>query len=220
MLAEIHHGGLTAMVYAQELDQKHLLNTVKLVRSYKGRYEATNFLNSLLVLLVLPNEKLFGRIPDVPIGQLAGWGIRVESVRSLGDEQHGNGHGPTLRRVVRNLRRAVSEMKVRPRYDDGLSPAFEFRTGGGFCAVLSAEELKTFVQNLATHLAEQLAGNGEIGRAGSIKGVRYVASVQRMPFHRLSCKCTRRIRPSNFQVIKTRRAAVSDGHRPCRFCKP
>ncbi len=215
-------GVATAMVYAQELDQKHLLNTVKLVRTYKGRYEATNLLNSLLVLLVLPNEKLFGRIPDVPISQLAGWGIRDDSVRSLGDEQrgNGNGHGPTLRRVVRNLRRAVAEMKVRPRYAEGLSPAFEFRTGGGFWAVLSAEELKTFVQNLATHLAEQLAGNGEIGRAGSIKGVRYVASVQRMPFHRLSCKCTRRIRPSNFQVIKTRRAAVRDGHRPCRFCKP
>lgn len=208
------------MVYARELDQKHLLNTVKLIRSYKGRYESTNLLNSLLALLVLPNEKLFGRIPDVPITQLAGWGIQEESIRSLGDDHRGNGHRPTLRRVVKSLRRAVAELKVKPRSSYGLVPAFEFKTGGGFCAVLTAEELRTFVQNLATHFAEQLQGDGEIGRVGSIKGVRYVASVQRDPFHRLSCKCARRIRPSNFQVIKTRKAALRDGHRPCRLCKP
>ncbi len=207
------------MVYAREHDQKHLLNTARLVRSYKGRYEGTNLLNCLLALLVLPHDKMFGRIPDVPIAQLAGWGIQEDSIRTLAGGHNGNGHRPTLRKVVKSLRQAVGECKVKPR-TYGQVTGFEFRTSDGFWALLPADQLKTFTQNLATHLAEQLADEDQLGRMGAMTGVRYVASVRRDPFHRMSCKCARRIKPDNFQVLKTRRTAMRDGHRPCRFCKP
>lgn len=48
----------------------------------------------------------------------------------------------------------------------------------------------------------------------------YVASKLREPFHYASCKWAKKIDPENIVYYQTREAAIADGHRPCKVCKP
>ena len=48
----------------------------------------------------------------------------------------------------------------------------------------------------------------------------YVASKLREPFHYTSCKWAKKIDPENIVYYQTREAAIADGHRPCKVCKP
>lgn len=48
----------------------------------------------------------------------------------------------------------------------------------------------------------------------------YVASASKEPFHLLSCKWAKKISLSNAVYYDTREAAIQDGHRPCKVCKP
>jgi micrococcal nuclease len=50
--------------------------------------------------------------------------------------------------------------------------------------------------------------------------VAYVASVNRAPFHRITCTWADRISPQNVQTFMTREQAIKAGHRPCKVCKP
>lgn len=48
----------------------------------------------------------------------------------------------------------------------------------------------------------------------------YVASMLRKPFHYPSCRWAKKIAPENLVTYPTRAAAISDGHVPCKVCKP
>jgi methylphosphotriester-DNA--protein-cysteine methyltransferase len=48
----------------------------------------------------------------------------------------------------------------------------------------------------------------------------YVASANRAPFHRITCKWGDRISPQNLQTFQTKEQAIKAGHRPCKVCKP
>lgn len=48
----------------------------------------------------------------------------------------------------------------------------------------------------------------------------YVASKLREPFHYTLCKWAKKIDPENTVYYQTREAAIADGHRPCKVCKP
>jgi methylphosphotriester-DNA--protein-cysteine methyltransferase len=50
--------------------------------------------------------------------------------------------------------------------------------------------------------------------------IAYVASANRAPFHRITCKWADRISPQNLQTFTTREQAIKAGHRPCKVCKP
>ncbi|NLX74733.1 MAG: hypothetical protein GXZ13_02625 [Synergistaceae bacterium] len=57
-------------------------------------------------------------------------------------------------------------------------------------------------------------------RTLSIASGPYVASKLREPFHYASCKWAQKIDPENIIYYPTREAAINDGHRPCKVCKP
>lgn len=48
----------------------------------------------------------------------------------------------------------------------------------------------------------------------------YVASINKEPFHRISCRWAQKISPYNAVYYETREEAIQDGHRPCKACKP
>lgn len=56
--------------------------------------------------------------------------------------------------------------------------------------------------------------------AAVLAAPQYVASVNKEPFHRVSCKWAQKISPKNAVYYETREEAIRDGHRPCRVCKP
>lgn len=56
--------------------------------------------------------------------------------------------------------------------------------------------------------------------AAVLAAPQYVASVNKEPFHRVSCRWARKISPKNAVYYNTREEAIQDGHRPCKVCNP
>lgn len=56
--------------------------------------------------------------------------------------------------------------------------------------------------------------------AAVLAAPQYVASINKEPFHRISCRWARKISPKNAVYYNTREEAAQDGHRPCKVCKP
>ncbi len=217
------------MVAISQFDYSFTRRTLEqLHQSGAGPYEVTNLINSLLGLLLVPKDTIFASLPEVPVAGLKSWGITRKSIRRFKTasngrsrrrgsgrrSSNGNGktHGPTLRQLIDKLRRAVTRGTIKPRIANNRFVGLEFRDGQGFHAVMTTLELKRFVRKLAQYLG----GYCDLDAADT----RFVASWQRKPFHKPDCKWARRIRRKNLQGVRTRRAAVRAGHRPCRVCKP
>ncbi len=217
------------MVAVSQFDYTFTRRTLEIVhQSGAGPYEVTNLINCLLGLLLVPRDSVFAALPDVPVKGLQSWGITRNSIRKFsagrkGNGRNGNGRkrrsarnghpdGPTLRQLVEQLRTAVAAGTLKPRIANNRFVGLELRDGQGFHMVLTTMELKRFVRKLAQYLG----GYCDLDAAET----RFVASWQRKPFHRPDCKWARRIRRKNLQGVRTRRAAVTAGHRPCRVCKP
>ncbi len=217
------------MVAVSQFDYEYTRRTLELVhQSGAGPYEVTNLINCLLGLLIVPRESVFAALPDVPVAGLNSWGISRKSIRKFRVQRNGrngrktrngtktgNGHahqGPTLRQLVDQLRQAVAGGTLKPRIANNRFVGLELRDGQGFHVVMTKLELKRFVRKLAQYLG----GYCDLDAAET----RFVASWQSKPFHRPDCKWARRIRRKNLQGVRTRRAAIKAGHRPCRVCKP
>ena len=50
-----------------ETDRAFMERTLKLVRGYEGKFEATHLINCLLGLLIVPSKTMFTGIPDEPL---------------------------------------------------------------------------------------------------------------------------------------------------------
>ncbi len=198
-----------------DTDRAYMERTLKLMRGYRGRYEATHLINCLLGILIVPSRAMFTGIPEEPLSKLRGWGINPASIKRYGGAGNGNGRG-TLRQVVHHLRNAAARCTLRPRHVKGRWAGFEFSDPSGFHAVLSTREMRQFVEKLTQHVAVQ----GHFGPYGSVVGARYIASWHSEPFHRPDCSWVKRIRRKNLQGVRSRRAAIDAGHRPCRVCEP
>ncbi|MHC4416206.1 MAG: HEPN family nuclease [Planctomycetota bacterium] len=202
------------MDYPKAFYRSFLARTLEQVRSRSGSADPADLLNCLLGLLVVPREASFARIPEEPLSNLREWGISRKSIKNLGTCPCGNGHPRTLRQLVGSLRSAVAHFDVKPQQTNGTCTGFEFCDGSGFHAVIKTTELRTFVERLAEQLEPEISGRGDPRKT------KYVASRQQDPFHIRSCKWAKRISPANLQGVRTRRAAVGAGHRPCKVCKP
>ncbi|MHC4219791.1 MAG: HEPN family nuclease [Planctomycetota bacterium] len=200
------------MVYARDFKHSYMGRTLELVDGYRGPHEATHLINSLIGLLVVPNDTVYRVIPDTPLSQLRDWGISRGSIKRFSNGRKGNGKPPTLLQIIRRLRRSVAQFRAKPRYANGRFTGVEFRDGRSFHVVLTTGELRRFVQKLA----QTVGGYCDLDDPE----IRYIASWQRDPFHKASCKWARRISRKNLQGVKSRGAAVKAGHRPCRVCKP
>ena len=56
--------------------------------------------------------------------------------------------------------------------------------------------------------------------AAVLAAPQYVASINKEPFHRISCRWAQKISPKNAVYYNTREEAIQDGHRPCKVCRP
>lgn len=138
------------MEYAHEFERDFMRRTLELVRDYRGPYDATNLLNCLPGLLIVPKETSIDKIPDDPVAQLDRWGISPQAIKSFG-----RNHPQTLRQVVWSLRNAVAHFRFTPLHRNRQCVGFEFNDQSGFQAVIENEELRVFVEKLAEHLKRE-----------------------------------------------------------------
>ena len=146
------------MEFSQEFERDFMRRTLELVRGYTGAYDATNLLNCLLGLLIVPKESSLDRIPDDPVDALMKWGISPESIKGFGQCQCRRENPKTLRQLVKSLRNSVAHFRFEPRHRDRRCIGFEFRDKSGFHAVIGNDEMTVFVERLAQHLEKQWPG--------------------------------------------------------------
>lgn len=156
------------MSYGPIWKQKFIKRTLRLLKKYKGKNEATMLYNAMLGLLVLPKEEFLEDIPVAPEGDLPAWGIRPGSIKDFGhhrrrttDKSKGE-QGPqyttyrenTLPGLVHSLRNAVVHFGVEPMDNGAKVTGFEFKdeATNGFHAKLTIAELLELCTKLARHV--------------------------------------------------------------------
>jgi hypothetical protein len=201
------------MVYApntDKFDQKFVQRVQRLVRGYKGPYQATNLVNGLLGLLIVAGNAFVKRVPEVPADSLRGWGVNSDTIRRWGRTFNGTKRR-SLRHLVKALRSSVTQLGLTLHHRNGKYVGFEFTDRSGFHAYFRASEMRRFVSKLT----ECVDTYGALG-----PNTRFIASLRRDAFHRRSCRWARKISRTNVLGVKTRQAAIRAGHRPCRVCRP
>ena len=143
------------MEYESDFHRSFMERTQKNLKEYRGNYEATHLINSLLGLLIIPKERLFNRVPTTPLDQLnpAQWGSVSDWLTQPAKCDLGHVHTLTLQQLVRKLRNAVAHFKIHPYPAKGDVAGFEF-SDRLFKVKIPVNDLKLFVTQLAFELAE------------------------------------------------------------------
>lgn len=143
------------MEYESDFHRSFVERTWKNLDDYKGEYEATHFINSLLGRLIVPKEKLFNDIPMTPLDQLdpTQWGKMSDWLTQPNKCELGHKHTLTLRQFARKLRNAVAHFHIQPYPETGDVQGFRF-ADGSFKAKIPVPDLKLFVMQLASELAK------------------------------------------------------------------
>ncbi len=201
------------MVYARtkdDFDQKFVRRVQKLVRGYKGPYQATNLINAVMGLLVVSGDAFLKRVPEVSVTNLRGWGLHGHTVKRWG-RATAREKRKSLRHLVRCMRGSITCLGLTLHHRRGKYVGFTFTDRSGFRAYFRTSELRRFVSKLA----ECVDTYGALG-----PNTKYIASLRRDAFHRRGCTWAKRISRTNVLGVKTRDAALKAGHRPCRVCRP
>ena len=132
--------------------------------SCQEKYEATQLLNSLLGLLIVPNESLYERISTTPLDTLSAneWGAVSTWITQPIKCDLGHTHTLTLRQFVRKLRNAVAHFHIKPYPEEGIVEGFEFADKPrkpSFKAKIPVPELSKFVKKLASTLDNSQGGS-------------------------------------------------------------
>ncbi len=143
------------MSYLSNFERSFSEHTLVLLRDYSGLFDATMLVNSLLGLIVVPQQTALDAIPDDPFARLSEWGIKGDSIKNAGCPRPKNLQPETIRGLVINLRHAVAHFRIEPVYESDNVVAFKYQNDTGFEAVLSLVEIRLFVEKLASHLSAQ-----------------------------------------------------------------
>lgn len=146
------------MQYEDEFERDFMQRTLEIVRQYRGAFDATLLINSLLGLLIIPSERTLNKIPEDPIGDLEKWGISPTSILSFGKTREQDERPETLRLLVRRLRNAVAHFRIKPIHTNRVIEGFDFSDRNGFKARIKLVEVKVFVEKIASHLEKQYVG--------------------------------------------------------------
>jgi hypothetical protein len=116
-------------------------------------FEVTLLVNCLIGLLVLPQQRRNDRIPDIPVDELADWGIEPGFIASWGKSVNTFGKKQTLRRLVYHLRNGVCHFRIEAEGTKKDIERLTFSDQNGFRATIPVDNLKTFAKKFASTLS-------------------------------------------------------------------
>ncbi|HEX3035873.1 MAG TPA: HEPN family nuclease [Thermodesulfobacteriota bacterium] len=128
-------------------ERDFIVRTLRIIQQYEEyvpvsqQFEVTLLINCLLGLLVLPKERCYVDIPDVPINQLEGWGLCADHIKA--------GRYHSLNEIIRGMRNSVAHIRFRALGNGSEITDIEFSDRSEFKAVIPVNCLKTFVTKLA-----------------------------------------------------------------------
>ena len=116
-------------------------------------FEVTLLVNCLIGLLVLPQQRRNDLIPDVPVEELADWGIEPGFIGSWGKVVGTCGDKQTLRRLVCHLRNGVCHFRIEAKGTEIDIERLTFSDLNGFRATIPVDSLRTFAKKFASALS-------------------------------------------------------------------
>ena len=143
------------MEFSREFEREFMQRTLVLVKDYSGLLDATLLLNCLLGLLIVPKETSIEKIPTDPIEKFKDWGITPDSIKKFSKKTKKNKYPKTLRGIVWSLRNSVAHFRFAPIHTNKLVSGFQFHDLSGFNAKIEINEMKEFVEKLASYLEEK-----------------------------------------------------------------
>lgn len=147
-----------------ELVRKHAKDADRqgLASEEREAFEITQLINSMLGLLVFPQQKYFNAIPRTPLAQLTadGW-PRVRAIDGFPDVE-------TLHDLLRYLRNAVSHFNLEFTEHNGHIRGVRLWNNNAkgdttWKAALSLEELDAIIERFCDLLESELAGQTSTG---------------------------------------------------------
>lgn len=143
-------------------ERDFIIRTLKIISQYEQyvlpkpeeHYEVTLLINCLLGLLVLPNELCLEDIPDVPIKQLYGWGLKEEYIQNCRPARPKD--GLTLKDVILHMRNSVAHGQFKSSGQEKEIKQLEFSANQGRSKIIiPVDSLKIFVTKLAESMKEK-----------------------------------------------------------------
>ena len=130
------------MQYEPEFYPSFIRRTHEIVNEYDGKYDATLLINCLLGLLVLPQQRMFENIEDIPFESLEDFGISEQSFPSICYLPKSQRVYPSFRLLLRKLRNSVAHMRILPLGNAGEVRGFEFNDLDGFKCHLNLHQIR------------------------------------------------------------------------------
>lgn len=139
----------------QQFEREFMDRTNQILAEYRGKYNATLLLNSMVGLLIIPRERLLRFLPKEPLSASTNWGIPSNAIICV---ERGQGKELGDRSIcwfVIKLRNAVAHFHVLPLHESGEVVGFEFWDRSGFRAQLSLLEMRQFLNTVSQHLEDE-----------------------------------------------------------------
>ena len=145
--------------------------TALIILEYKGDWEGTLLINSLLGLLVMPRERFLNELPLDDYRNATDWGLSGEAItpgprrkrrcRQSGVEEDVPYPPESIRGIVHSMRNAAAHFHVRSygKYSKAKNyhviEGFTFSDSTGFSARISQKALTQFALKVASTIAQE-----------------------------------------------------------------
>jgi hypothetical protein len=151
----------------ENIDTDFANRTLRIIEQYDehipegpDKYEVTLLVNCLLGLLVLPQQRRYDGIPDVPLDNLNEWQIEGAFITAWGIGEHGQPAPRTLRELVRRLRNSVAHFQIEAEGTHTDIERLTFVDRNGFRATIPVDNLRGFVKKFASAIGATHGAGG------------------------------------------------------------
>jgi hypothetical protein len=151
----------------KNIDIDFASRTLRIIEQYdeyiltsQENYEVTLLVNCLLGLLILPQERRYDLIPNNPVDDLPEWNIQKTFINSWGKAKNGQPAPCTLKELVHRLRNSVAHFHIAAEGTGTDIERLTFSDINGFQAIIPVENLKAFMQKLASTIVDDAGADG------------------------------------------------------------
>ena len=136
------------MSYNSDFQIDFINRSLNIIQNYSGPNDATNLINCLLGLVIIPHRMCFDRNLKIycPLEDMSLWGIPAEFAGTKTAQYN-------IAEYIRRLRNSISHGRFLPHPNHGEVSSFIFSNkDGSHFATISLAQLRLFAQRLVEHL--------------------------------------------------------------------
>lgn len=136
------------MSYNSDFQMEFISRSLDLLENYSGPSDATNLMNCLFGLVIVPNGRCFDRKIKIscPVEEISLWGIPSDQIGTQTKRYD-------IANYIRKLRNSISHARFSPDTSAGVVTGFLFfNKDKSYLTAMSLGQLRTFAARLTDHL--------------------------------------------------------------------